>query len=87
MTQYPQSLFEVDQAFIADLQQFLSSPHDCEALSYDVTVAPGFLCEVCLDATAASFVGAPWGGEMGICAACWAPASPESSAPALPEEE
>jgi hypothetical protein len=31
---------------------------------------PGHLCEVCLDAPAVAFVPAPWGGEMGVCAAC-----------------
>ena len=31
---------------------------------------PGHLCEVCLDAPAVVFVPAPWGGEMGSCAAC-----------------
>ena len=30
----------------------------------------GYLCEQCLDAPAVAFVAAPWGGEMGICAAC-----------------
>jgi len=34
------------------------------------TSIPGHLCEVCLDAPAVAFVPAPWGGEMGICAAC-----------------
>ena len=31
---------------------------------------PGHLCEVCLDAPAVACVPAPWGGEMGSCAAC-----------------
>ena len=31
---------------------------------------PGHLCEVCLDAPAVAVVPAPWGGEMGVCAAC-----------------
>ena len=31
---------------------------------------PGHLCEICLDAPAVAFVPAPWGGEMGSCAAC-----------------
>jgi hypothetical protein len=30
----------------------------------------GYLCEVCLDAPAVAVVAAPWGGEMGIWAAC-----------------
>jgi hypothetical protein len=34
----------------------------------------GYLCEQCLDAPAVAFVPAPWGGEMGICATCAAPA-------------
>ena len=34
------------------------------------TSIPGHLCEVCLNAPAVAFVPAPWGGEMGICAAC-----------------
>jgi hypothetical protein len=34
------------------------------------TSIPGHLCEVCLDAPAVAFVLAPWGGEMGVCAAC-----------------
>jgi len=34
------------------------------------TSIPGHLCEVCLDAPAVAFVAAPWGGEMGVCAAC-----------------
>jgi hypothetical protein len=31
---------------------------------------PGHLCEVCLDAVAIELQAAPWGGEMGVCAAC-----------------
>jgi hypothetical protein len=31
---------------------------------------PGHLCEVCLDAPATRLQPAPWGGEMGVCAAC-----------------
>lgn len=31
---------------------------------------PGHLCEVCLDAPAVAVMPAPWGGEMGVCAAC-----------------
>lgn len=31
---------------------------------------PGFLCEQCLDAPATQTCAAPWGGEMGVCAAC-----------------
>jgi hypothetical protein len=30
----------------------------------------GHLCEVCLDAPATRLQPAPWGGEMGVCAAC-----------------
>ena len=30
----------------------------------------GYLCEQCLDAPAVTVVPAPWGGEMGSCAAC-----------------
>jgi hypothetical protein len=30
----------------------------------------GYLCEQCLDAPAVALVAAPWGGEMGVCAAC-----------------
>ena len=43
------------------------------------TSIPGHLCEVCLDAPAVAFVPAPWGGEMGICAAC-AGLSPDAPA-------
>jgi hypothetical protein len=51
----------------------------------DVNLA-GYLCEQCLDALAVAFVPAPWGGEMGICAACGGlgpalPASPCSQHP------
>jgi len=31
---------------------------------------PGHLCEVCLDAPAVQLQPAPWGGAMGMCAAC-----------------
>jgi hypothetical protein len=31
---------------------------------------PGHLCEGCLDAPAVAVAPAPWGGEMGVCAAC-----------------
>jgi hypothetical protein len=34
------------------------------------TPLPGHLCEACLDAPAVTVVPAPWGGEMGVCAAC-----------------
>ncbi|HSX80404.1 MAG TPA: hypothetical protein VLQ80_17760 [Candidatus Saccharimonadia bacterium] len=34
------------------------------------TPLPGHLCEQCLDAPAVLLVPAPWGGDMGICAAC-----------------
>jgi hypothetical protein len=30
----------------------------------------GYLCECCLDAPALLVQPAPWGGEMGVCAAC-----------------
>jgi hypothetical protein len=30
----------------------------------------GHLCEQCLDAPATLLQPAPWGGEMGVCAAC-----------------
>jgi hypothetical protein len=30
----------------------------------------GYLCERCLDAPALVVQPAPWGGEMGVCAAC-----------------
>ena len=30
----------------------------------------GYLCERCLDAPALGGQPAPWGGEMGVCAAC-----------------
>jgi hypothetical protein len=30
---------------------------------------PGYLCEACLDAPAVQVQAAPWGGEMGVCAA------------------
>jgi len=48
---------------------------------------PGHLCEVCLDAPAVAFVPAPWGGEMGSCAACAGlppaePAAPQNAEPA-----
>jgi hypothetical protein len=36
----------------------------------DTSILGGYLCEQCLDAPAVAFVPAPWGGEMGICAAC-----------------
>jgi len=41
----------------------------------DTSILGGYLCEQCLDAPAVAFVPAPWGGEMGICAACGAPPS------------
>jgi|SRR6267378_7079080 len=46
----------------------------------DQTNLTGYLCEQCLDALAVAFVPAPWGGEMGICAACGGldPAMPAS---------
>lgn len=31
---------------------------------------PGFVCETCFDAPATIVQPAPWGGEMGVCAAC-----------------
>lgn len=36
------------------------------------TQAPlvGYICERCLDAPAVVIQPAPWGGEMGVCAAC-----------------
>jgi hypothetical protein len=34
------------------------------------TPLPGHLCEQCLDAPAVTVMAAPWGGEMGVCAAC-----------------
>jgi hypothetical protein len=34
------------------------------------TSIPGHLCKVCLDAPATRLQAAPWGGEMGVCAAC-----------------
>ena len=48
---------------------------------------PGHLCEVCLDAPAVAVVPAPWGGEMGVCAACaglppTVPAAPRAVVPA-----
>lgn len=33
---------------------------------------PGHLCEDCFDAPAVLLAPAPWGGDMGICAACQA---------------
>jgi hypothetical protein len=39
----------------------------------DETPIPGHLCEVCLDAPATGLQSAPWGGEMGVCAACAGP--------------
>jgi hypothetical protein len=41
------------------------------------TPLPGHLCEVCLDAPAVTLVPAPWGNEMGVCAACAPPAVPD----------
>jgi hypothetical protein len=48
---------------------------------------PGHLCEICLDAPAVTVVPAPWGGEMGVCAACAGlppaePAAPRAVVPA-----
>ena len=40
----------------------------------DTVPLTGYLCEQCLDAPAVAFVPAPGGGEMGVCAACGAPA-------------
>jgi len=37
------------------------------------TSLAGHLCEVCLDAHAVQLRPAPWGGDMGVCAACAAP--------------
>ena len=53
------------------------------------TSIPGHLCEVCLDAPAVGLQPAPWGGEMGVCAACGglepaAPARPWAVGPACP---
>ena len=45
------------------------------------TSIPGHLCEVCLDAPAVAFVRAPWGGEMGVCAACAGLPPPVPAAP------
>jgi hypothetical protein len=43
----------------------------------------GYLCERCLDAPALLVQPAPWGGEMGVCAACQLapPADDEDSQP------
>jgi hypothetical protein len=51
------------------------------------TSIPGHLCEVCLEAPAACLQPAPWGGEMGVCAACAGlpparPAAPRDVVPA-----
>ena len=59
------------------------------------TPIPGHLCEVCLDAPAVAVMPAPWGGEMGVCAACgglpraWAivPACLVCGDPPGPEED
>jgi hypothetical protein len=42
-----------------------------------------YLCECCLDAPALQMQPAPWGGEMGVCAACQEapPADDETSCP------
>src|SRR5262249_40387296 len=50
------------------------------------TSIPGHLCEVCLDAPAARLQPAPWGGEMGVCAACVGlpPAGPAATRDAVP---
>jgi hypothetical protein len=50
------------------------------------TSIPGHLCEVCLDAPAAHLQPAPWGGEMGVCAACAGlpPAGPAATRDAVP---
>lgn len=46
----------------------------------------GYLCEQCLEAPAVAFVPAPWGGEMGVCAACGGlpPALPAAAWNAVP---
>jgi hypothetical protein len=50
------------------------------------TPLPGHLCEQCLDAPAVAVVAAPWGGEMGVCAACAGlpPAVPAANRDAVP---
>jgi hypothetical protein len=42
----------------------------------------GYLCEICQDAPAVALRPAPWGGEMGVCAACGGlpPAAPAKGA-------
>ena len=41
----------------------------------------GHLCERCLDALAVLVQPAPWGGEMGVCAACQQEAPVRAEAP------
>jgi hypothetical protein len=51
----------------------------------DVNLVAGSLCEQCLDALDVAFVPAPWGDEMGACAACMArPHSEENEGEASP---
>ena len=41
----------------------------------------GYLCERCLDAPALLVQPAPWGGEMGVCAACQQEPPADDAAP------
>jgi len=47
--------------------------HRCGLAPTTDTSLAGHLCEVCLDAHAVQLRPAPWGGDMGVCAACAAP--------------
>jgi hypothetical protein len=51
-----------------DLDHGATTPHPDAPLVE--RILPGYLCEVCLDATAVRLTPAPWGGDMGICLEC-----------------
>ena len=48
----------------------LASEHYWDITTVGHVDLSGYLCEVCLDAPAVAVVAAPWGGEVGVCAAC-----------------
>jgi hypothetical protein len=41
----------------------------------------GHICEHCLDAPALLVQPAPWGGEMGVCGACYQDPTPDDTEP------
>lgn len=60
-----------------DVEVGFTTPHSGTVILVELSEAAeerpclsGFLCEACLDAPAVQIQPAPWGGEMGVCAAC-----------------